>query len=117
MKKTIKVAALMLVLVMTVFVFASCGNKPKGTYKNDTDLIDTTYEFKGNDYTCTVETTIFNSTTTTTSSGTFEVNELEDGSLEIVFTKVDGDTTSTSSFSFVKGDDFIQIGGTTYVKQ
>lgn len=116
MKKTVRIAALMLVLVMTVFVLASCGNKPKGEYTVKVEIagqsVETTYDFGGKNYTCTVKTTFLGTVNTEVTEGTYEIIEAEDGSLEIALTVDD----KTSTFTYEKADEYIKIGGVQYNK-
>lgn len=116
MKKTVRIAALMLVLVMTVFVLASCGNKPKGEYTAKVEIagqsVETTYDFGGKNYTCTVKTTFLGTVNTEVTEGTYEIIEAEDGTLEIALTIDD----KTSTFTYEKADEYIKIGGVQYNK-
>ncbi|MBR2943460.1 MAG: hypothetical protein IKC16_00045 [Clostridia bacterium] len=116
MKKTVRIAALMLVLVMTVFVLASCGNKPKGEYTAKIEAfgqsVETTYDFGGKDFTCTTKTTVLGTVNTEVTEGTYEIIEAEDGSLEIALTVDD----KTSTFTYEKADEYIKIGGVQYNK-
>lgn len=118
MKTTVRVVALMLVLTMTVFMFAACGNKPSGEYYAKVEVMgqssETTLKFSGNKVTTTTNTTIAGYTTTETSEGTFEIVENDNGDLQIVVT-VDGE--KSPAISYEKGDDYIKIGGVQYNKK
>ena len=111
MKKTIKIAALMLVIVMTVCMFAACGNKPSGEYSAKTEVfgqsVETIYDFSGSKFTCTVKTTVLGTVNSEVTEGTFEVNEDE-----ITFT-VDDETTTVT---YEMGEDYIKLGGLQYNK-
>lgn len=108
MKKTIKVAALMLVLVMTVFVFASCATKLSGTYA----LGDSTYEFKGKNYTYKTPGLLGG---TTIVEGTYEI---DDEASTITLTPNDGEA---QTYDFAQGEEngvaYIRIGFLKYTKQ
>ena len=104
MKKTVRIAALMLVLVMTVFVFASCGKTiAKGTYESN---FGTVYEFNGKNY----EASVIGRET-----GTYEVDR---DAGEITFTP-EGKDSYTVSFAEGEenGTDYVKISGITYYKK
>ncbi len=114
MKKTIKVAALMLVLVMTVFVFASCATKLSGEYK-DALTGNISYEFKGNKYTKTIDNLFGDDTVI---EGTYKI-DTDEGTITFTY-EVDGEEkVQTSSFSQGEEDgvEYIKIDGLKYNKK
>ena len=116
MKKTLKIASLMLVLVMTVFVFASCGKMLSGTYKAESVLGSTTIEFSGiNKYKSTTDAIIGNNIV---EEGTYEIDE-DAGT--ITFTFEDDGEEQTRTSSFAQGEEngvkYIKIDGIKYNKQ
>lgn len=116
MKKTLKIASLMLVLVMTVFVFASCGKMLSGTYKTDSLLGSTiTIEFSGKNYKSTTDALIGNNIV---EEGTYEIDE-DAGTITFTF-EVDGEEQTRTS-SFAQGEEngvkYIKIDGIKYNKQ
>ena len=115
MKKTLKIASLMLVLVMTVFVFASCGKMLSGTYKAESILGSTTIEFSGTKYKSTTDAIIGNNIV---EEGTYEIDE-DAGT--ITFTFEDDGEEQTRTSSFVQGEEsgvkYIKIDGIKYNKQ
>ena len=130
MKTMTRVAAVALVAVVMCMMLVACGNTINGTYSATYESegflgfgkgsYTTTYEFKGKDVVMTVEATIGGKTTTTTTNGTYTIEEDQ-----IIFTwdkdvetNANGDTvTSTSKYEFSKGDDFIYIGDQKYTKK
>ncbi len=108
MKKTLKIASLMLVLVMTVVVLASCGSRLSGTYA----LGDTTYEFVGDSYTYKTPG-LFGGTTIV--EGTYEIDK---EASTITLTPDDGEA---QTYDFATGEengvDYIKIGILKYTKQ
>ncbi len=118
MKKTIKIAALMLVVVMAVFAFASCAKRLSGTYKAESFIGSTTYTFNGKNVEVTYEIGGFEKT----SEGTYEIGENDEGDSIITFTFEDDDAESyEGEFSFAEGEEdgvkYIKIGGVKYTKQ
>ena len=130
MKTMTRVVAVALVAVVMCVMLVSCGNTISGTYSATYESdgffgfgkgsYTTTYEFKGKDVVMTVEATVGGKTTTTTTNGTYTIEEDQ-----IIFTwdkdvetNANGDTvTSTNKYEFSKGDDFIYIGDQKYTKQ
>lgn len=117
MKKTLKIASLMLVLVMTVFVFASCGKTLSGTYKSDSILgSSTTIEFTGiNKYKSVTDALIGNNIV---EEGTYVIDE-EAGEITFTFEQDGEEATRTSSFAQGEEDGvkYIKIDGIKYNKQ
>lgn len=130
MKTMTRVMAVALVAVVMCMVLASCGNTISGTYSATYESegffglgagsYTTTYEFKGKDVVMTVEATVGGKTTTTTTNGTYTIEDDQ-----IIFTwdkdvetNANGDTvTSTNKYEFSKGDNFIYIGDQKYDKK
>ena len=116
MKKTIKITALMIVIVMAVFAFASCAKKLSGTYEVDGGILGTTtYEFDGKKYTKTYDPIAGDNQV---EEGKYEIDE---DAGEITFTyEVDGEE-QTRTEDFVEGTDgdseYIKIGGIQYTKK
>lgn len=116
MKKTLKIASLMLVLVMTVFVFASCATRLSGTYKSDSILgSTTTIEFSGKNYKSVTDALIGNNIV---EEGTYAIDE-EAGKITFTFEQDGEEATRTSSFSQGEEDGvkYIKIDGIKYNKQ
>lgn len=128
MKTMIKVMAVALLAVMMCTVLASCttiSGTYSATYESEGFLglgagsYTTTYEFKGKNVTRTDDVTIGSKTTTSTVTGTYEI---QDDKIVITWDKDvetgDGQASTTkSTFDFAKGDGFILIEGRQYDKQ
>ncbi|MBQ3041011.1 MAG: hypothetical protein IJD42_05360 [Clostridia bacterium] len=114
MKKTLRIVALMLVLVMSVCALASCGVKLSGEYKESLTG-NITYEFSGSKYTQTIDNIIGNDTVI---EGKYEIDE-DAGKITFTY-EVDGEEkTSTENFSQGEEDGvkYIKIGVLKYNKQ
>ena len=128
MKTMIKVMAVALLAVMMCTVLASCttiSGTYSATYESEGFLglgagsYTTTYEFKGKNVTRTDDVTIGSKTTTSTVTGTYEI---QDDKIVITWDKDvetgDGQASTTkSTFDFAKGDGFVLIDGRQYDKQ
>lgn len=128
MKTMTRVVAVALVAVMMCVVLASCGTisgKYSATYESEgffglgAGKYTTTYEFKGKNVTRTDDVTVGSKTTTSTVTGTYEI---QDDNIVITWDKDvetgDGQSSTTkSTFSFAKGDGFVLIDGRQYDKQ
>ncbi len=105
MKKTIKVLALVMVVVMLCCMLASCGNTLKGTYSAEALTIRTAYTFDGKNVTIDAGALGFSKQV---AEGTYEIKDDQ-----IIFTFGE-DNEYTGTFSFEKGEDYIKIQGITY---
>lgn len=121
MKKTISAVLVCVLLLGCVFALASCAKTLSGTYKRDGLIVDTTYEFKGNEVTIINGMGSFSHTT----KATYSIEKNDDGTMSITFTYAEGETPDedlkgTKSFEDGKkenGDKYIKIGGIEYIKQ
>ena len=119
MKKTLRIMAIVMVALMLCLSLTSCfGKKLSGTYKAEVDLLlaKATYEytFKGKNVTLVVtKGTFATSEDKDTYEGTYEINELDNGDMEITFNFEDEDANS-GTVSFEEGEGYIKIGGVTY---
>lgn len=122
MKKSfIKVLALALVAVMLVTSLVSCGKRLSGSYESNFELFGqkwtVSYTFSGNDVEAVSKVTVLGNITSTPASGTYEIVENADGTMEITFDfETETDTFKDGTFVFVEGEDFIQIGTSQYQK-
>lgn len=121
MKKTLRIMAIVMVALMLCLSLTSCfGKKLSGTYKAEVDLLlaKATYEytFKGKNVTLVVtKGTFATSEDKDTYEGTYEINELDNGDMEITFNfENEGDGIESGTVSFEEGEDYIKIGGVTY---
>ena len=132
MKKSVKILAVALSLLMVLGLFVACSPKLSGTYVCDAtaggDLksgAETTLEFSGSKVTCTIKTYLLgNVTSTDVLEGKYEIAEKEDGTQEITITydvKNDADLekpeTSTAVLTEDEETGSIKIGLITYKKQ
>ena len=128
MKKFLRILACTLVLVMGVSTLASCnlfGTFLNGTYEAEFDggifgKYTTTYEFKFNKVTVTNKaiSAISGEIEATTYEGTYEIIELEDGTMEISIEIENADeNVKNGRYLFEQGEDYIIIGKTRYEKK
>ena len=105
MKKTLRITAIILALLMVTLVFASCGKTLEGTYS--TIVIDMVYEltFDGENVTIAVKNMgLFVANAT----GTYEI---KDDRITLNFDSDYADIKAyNGTFDFEEGDDYIQIG-------
>lgn len=127
MKTMVKVMAVSLVAVMLCMMLVACdalSGSYSRTYESDgffgwgKGSYTETYEFSGKKITKTTDATIGSETKSTTVTGTYEI---QDDKIVITWDKDvetgDGQASSTkSTYSFDKGDDFILIDGDKYEK-
>ncbi len=121
MKKSIKIIAIAVVALMLCLSLTSCfGKKLDGTYLAEVDvgLVKTSYEYTFEGKNVTVVRTAdsaFSSEDKTTYTGTYEINELDNGDLEITFEfEKEDDFIKSGTVSFEEGKDYVKINGTTY---
>lgn len=120
-KRIIKLAAIMLAALMMTCMFASCAKKLSGSYQTDASFLgqglNVTYTFSGNKFEATNKITFLGKVTSDTVSGTYEILEFDDGSMEI---KLDFEeetaTFKDGTYTFTESDDHIKIGGIRYNK-
>ncbi len=116
MKKiTSIVLALSLIIALSVvFVFVFHNNKLSGTYMNDTLQSITTYTFKDDSVTLTIESSL----SKITYSGKYEIFK-EDGETKIRFTfENNGSTPYTKTHTLEKVNiNTIELSGIEYKKQ
>ena len=132
MKKSVKILALVLGLVMVLGMLVACGKKLSGTYELDATVevlgvksgAVTTFEFSGSKVTQTVNTYVAGVVTSTdVLKGTYEINEDTD-SFEITITyterndeKLEEAQSTTAAFSEDGETGDIKIGILTYKKK
>ncbi len=120
-KRIIKLAAVMLAVLMMTCMFASCAKKLSGSYQSDASFLgqgmNVTYTFSGSKFEATNKITFLGQVTSDEVSGTYEILEYDDGSMEI---KLDfEEETSTfhdGTYTFEQGEDYIKIAGIKYNK-
>ena len=133
MKKSIKILALALSLVMVLGLLVACGGKKlSGTYELDATVGEsvktgavTTLTFSGSKITQTLKTYVAGSVTSTdVFEGTYKITEQEDGSYEITITYTvqnDADLEKAMESTVVFSEDEetgdIKLGPVTYKKK
>ena len=123
MKKSIRILAVVMALLMVTFVFASCGKTIKGTYSAEVDIAilkyTATYEFSGKNVTVTkVVNPLLGESKTYTIEGTYEIIENDDDTMDIKFEfKTEDEHIKSGTFDFEQGEDYIKIGIVKYNKK
>lgn len=120
MKKIISTLLVFVLLLGCVLTLASCGKTLSGTYEREDLGVKTSYTFKGKDVTFESKATVLGSVVTTTKTGTYEIEETDDG-LEITFTWVEegkDDVVETLTLEEGKKNDvkYVKIGLVEYTK-
>ena len=112
MKKTfVKVVALALAVVTLACVFASCGTRLSGKYTAEAFGTGVTYEFKGSKVSITLKLLGFSGDAV---EGTYKI---KDDKITFTFESDEEEIKEyNGTFDFVKGDDYIKIGGMEYKK-
>ena len=121
MKNTlIKIIALVLVITTLTCVLASCGGL-SGKYSGEIDLFfakyKVTYNFSGSNVSVTHTTSNFiTGSDTVVIDGKYEITESDNGK-EITFTfEKEDDVVKSATYSFVEGENYIEINGVKYTK-
>ena len=120
MKKSVRILAVVMALLMVTFVFASCGKTLKGKYSADFLGTGTTLEFSGKNVRLAVTVTLLGEIAAV--EGTYTI---EDDKITFDFVdeeQVENDKAKdvlskfTGTVDFEEGDDYIKIGGIKYEK-
>ena len=105
MKKMTKIFSLVMALVLVCLVFASCAKTLSGTYSAEVGGSiaggEISLSFSGKEVTVTVGANVIGLSATKDFTGTYEINEVADGTQTITI-NFDGDVTGTA----------VQLGGT-----
>ena len=116
MKKSIRILAVVMTVLMLCLTLASCGKKLSGTYKAELggDLLgyEATYEFSGSKVEVTKEGTVLGVKNSVTIEGTYEI---KDDKITFTFETEDKDIKS-GTFAFEETEDGIKIGVVEYKK-
>ena len=122
MKKSIRILAVVMALLMVTLVFASCAKTLKGTYKAEIGIgglagYTASYTFSGKKVEISKTATVLGSSKTTTLEGTYEIAEKDDGTMEITITlDSEDDDIKSGTFTFEEGENYIKIGLVKYDK-
>lgn len=121
MKKTVRIFAVAIVAIMLCLSLTSCfGTKLSGEYESKVDVgiaeYQVVYEFKGSKVTVTEKSTVIGNVKKNTYEGTYKI-EGKDDEMEITFDFEDEGAVAKDGTKTLKiEDDYIVIGGQTYVK-
>ncbi len=125
MKKTVRIFALVMALVLVCCAFASCAKTLSGTYTTEASIAGiggkASFTFSGSKVTLTLTASagVLGSTTTEV-KGTYEIAKATDGTQSITFTFTGENADKASSYSgtqsFAEEKDAIVIGGVKFTK-
>ncbi len=117
MKKSVRIIAIAMALLMVTLALASCGGGLSGTYMRKGLLANTTMKFSGKNVTITYgDLEVKGTYTIEDDKITIELEENDDDTgLEALLKEVVESIAGTQSFE--KTDDGIKIGGVEYKKQ
>ena len=121
-RNIIKIFALMLIVAMMLCTFAGCSKKvTSGTYEAEISILGQSYKvsytFKGNKVTAQSKLTVLGQVKEKSVSGTYEIVENSDGTMEITFSfGEETDILKNGTVTFEQGDDYIKLGGIKYTK-
>ena len=110
-----------LVMVMLVCSMAACGKSLSGSYESEVELLgqswNVTYTFKGKNVEAVSKVTILGNVQNTTSTGTYELVENADGTMEITIDfENETDLFKDGTFTFEEAEEYIKIGKSQYNK-
>ncbi len=112
MKKSVRIVAVVMALLMVTLVFASCGKTLKGTYSAEAFGTGASYEFSGKNVTVTYKAL---GNVLYEIEGTYKI---EDDKITFTFENDDENAKDYSgTFDFEEGENYIKIGIVKYTKQ
>lgn len=121
-RNVMKLLALTLIVAMMLCTFAGCGKKvPSGTYEAEIKILGQSYKvsyaFKGNKVTAETKLTLLGQVKEKSVSGTYEIAENSDGTMEITFEfDEETDVLKNGTVTYEEGEDFIKLAGIQYKK-
>ena len=122
MKKSfVKSITVVLVMVVLVCSMGACGKSLSGSYSSEIELFgqswNVTYTFKGKNVEAVSKVTILGNVQNTTSTGTYELVENADGTMEIsIDFENETDLFKDGTFTFEESEEYIKIGKSQYNK-
>ena len=119
--KFTKVIVVVLVMVFLLCSMSACGKSLSGSYESEIELLgqswNVTYTFKGKNVTAVSKVTILGTVKNTTCTGTYELAENSDGTMEIsIDFENETDLFKDGTFTFEETEDYIRIGKSQYNK-
>ncbi|MBP3576813.1 MAG: hypothetical protein J6K15_01760 [Lachnospiraceae bacterium] len=116
-----KIVTTALVMVMLVCSMAACGKSLSGSYESEIEVLgqswNVTYTFKGKNVEAVSKVTILGNVQNTTSTGTYELVENADGTMEITIDfENETDLFKDGTFTFEEAEEYIKIGKSQYNK-
>lgn len=116
-----KIVTTAFVMVMLVCSMAACGKSLSGSYESEVELLgqswNVTYTFKGKNVEAVSKVTILGNVQNTTSTGTYELVENADGTMEITIDfENETDLFKDGTFTFEEAEEYIKIGKSQYNK-
>lgn len=122
MKKTFKkIMTVAIAMMMVVCSMAACGKSLSGSYESEVEVLgqswNVTYTFKGKNVEAVSKVTILGNVQNTTSTGTYELVENADGTMEITMDfENETDLFKDGTFTFEEAEEYIKIGKSQYNK-
>ena len=122
MKKSVKVLAVVMTMILLCLACTSCAKKLSGSYKGEINVLvasyEVVYEFSGSKVTVTRQVeSIIGDSDPVVLEGKYEITEDDDGELKIEFTyETEDDVVKGGKFDFEEGEDYIKIAGIKYSK-
>jgi len=100
---------------------AACGKSLSGSYESEIEIFgqswNVTYTFKGKNVEAVSKVTILGNVQNTESTGTYELTENADGTVEIsIDFETETDLFKDGTFTFEEAEEYIKIGKTQYNK-
>lgn len=122
MKKSVKILAVVMAVMMLCLACTSCAKKISGKYKGEVNIVlasyEVVYEFKGSNVTVTHQAkSILGNADPVEITGTYEIKEAADGDLEIAFEfEKDDEVVKGGTYDFEEGEGYIKIGAFKYTE-
>ena len=122
MKKSFKkIMTVAIAMMMVVCSMAACGKSLSGSYESEVEILgqswNVTYTFKGKNVEAVSKVTILGNVQNTTSTGTYELVENADGTMEITMDfENETDLFKDGTFTFEEAEEYIKIGKSQYNK-
>ncbi|MBE6617902.1 MAG: hypothetical protein E7627_08205 [Ruminococcaceae bacterium] len=120
MKQKLISITLTAIIIATALTLTACGEQLAGVYVNDALGTETSYNFRGENVTVTVTTTLLGNVITKAYEGEYEITTTDGGKqfIELDFeSEKAGIFEGAKTFSQNKDDGTITIGGIEYTKK